>query len=374
MVSYGLGIRRRFATSACLTVLSLAVSLALSGRLQAQPAQRQGPLQVWFSPRQDYYNSATRTLSWTHYDFLAMFEPNAHWQRALAQIDAIMFDTSHAAEGFSRNGVPSLPKIRAMLARHELKVGGGGSVLYTDGLCSGTAVEGMTGDKGYAREAVLTTRTWHDAGMPMTYFVMDSPFYFGYDYKHDKCHFSIEDVARRTATTMRMIRAYYPKIIIVDAEGPGEQLPAQWLPDYHRFLSAFRAEYGAPIDYLDMDLHWTDTWHTGYRWVTAAKEITDDIHRQGLRVSLIVNAEDLNWDPDVPPPRANASPKIAMTADYWIAAVRKHIDLIKRNAIQLDAVDLASWMKFPRQNLPETDPLAWTAVVNYAHEVLAPSK
>jgi hypothetical protein len=323
---------------------------------------------------QDHYDPMSRTVSWTYYDFLSMLAPDGPWRRAAHRIDGLMVSMVHSVEGYSQKGVPSLPDIHTMLDRFGLKAGGGGSVVYTGGLCPGAGVEGMTSDTDYAREVVSTAQRWHDAGLPLTYFGMDGPFYFGYIYTHDKCHFSIEDVARRAATTMKMIKALYPNIIVIDAEGPGADLPAKWLPDYHRFLEAFRSAYGAPIDYLDMDLHWTDTWHTGYRWVTAAKEIADDMHRQGLRVSLIVDAEDGAWDPDVPPPDPAAPARQAMTADYWMAAVRKHIDLIKQNAIPLDAVDFESWMKFPRHNLPETDPQAWTSIVNYAHDVLTPSK
>jgi hypothetical protein len=352
----------------------LALCIATCGLANAQPAPQREPIKIWFGPRQDYFDSTTHSVTWTHFDFLGLLRPQAPWQGAARQIDAMMFNVTHASEGFNQVGVPSLPDIRAMLALHQFKAGGGGSVVYTDGLCKGAGVEGMSSDKDFAREVFFTTRTWHDAGLPLSYFTMDSPFFFGYIVMKDKCHFSIEDVARRAATTVKMIRTLYPNIVIIDAEGPGAELPAQWLPEYSRFLAAFRSAYGAPIDYLDMDLHWADSWHTGYRWVTAAKQIVDYVHKQGVRVGLLVNAEDGEWDPDVPPPDPKASPQTAMTAAYWMAAVHKHIDLIKQNAIPLDAVDIGSWMKFPARNLPETDPQSWTSVVNYAHDVLTPSK
>jgi len=85
---------------------------------------------------------------------------------------------------------------------------------------------------------------------------------------------------------------------------------------------------------------------------------------------LLVNAGDLEWDNDVPIPPGSSDPRKDMTNSYWMAAVRKHIDLIKQHAIPLDAIDFASWMKFPQRNLPESDPEAWTSLINYAHDVL----
>jgi hypothetical protein len=362
-------VKCRVALAAC-----VAVYLSIPKEVLAQPAPRQAPPQLWFAPMQGHVDLASQTVSWTYHDFLAMLVPDAPWQHAAHRIDAMMFDSTHAVEGFSRNGVPSMPEIHAMLTRIGVKAAGGGGVVYTGGYCQGGAVEGTTGDKDYAHEVVATTKTWHDLGLPMNYFVMDSPFFFGYEVIYDKCHLSIEDVAERAATTMKMIKALYPNIVIIDAEGPGPKLPAQWLPDYHRFLAAFRSDYGAPIDYLDMDLHWVDAWHTGYAWVSAAKEIAEDMHKQGVRVSLIVDAEDQNWDPEVPPPDPAASARVAMTAEYWMAAVRKHIELIKKNAIPLDALDLEDWMRFPRNNLPEGDPQAWASVVNYMHDMFTPTK
>ncbi len=357
--------------SACRRVTSFGIATAMTSLMLSMPAQGQSaPPQIWFGPMQDHYDPASRQVSWTYHDFPAMLKPNAPWQNAAHAIDAMMFNSTHAAEGFHTDGVPSLPDIKAMLSRNTFKAGGGGATIYTDGVCQGGGVEGMSSDKGFERETYSTVKRWHDEGLPMSYFVMDGPYAYGYDYMQDKCHFSIEDVARRAATTMKMVRDLYPDIVVIDAEGPGKGLPSAWFPGYHRFLEAFHAAYGAPIAYLDMDLHWSDTWHTGYRWVTAAREIADDMHHHGLRVSLIIDAEDLNWDPDVTPPDPSASPRTTMTEEYWMASVRKHIDLVHENALPLDAVDLESWMRFPRNNLPEINPAAWASAVDYAHKVL----
>jgi hypothetical protein len=365
--------RRSFAVAAFISGYLVALGGTFSPSF-AQKAPTQPTPEIWFGPLQDRYDDKRKVISWTDTDFLDLVHSGALWARARRSVSALMLSVVHASEGYSQRGVPSLPEIGAMLSANHLAVGGGGSVVFTDGLCKGGGVEGMTDDKGFAREVYYTTKTWHDDGMPMEYFVIDGPYYFGYVFLQDKCHFTIEDVARRTATTLRMIRDLYPNIKLIDAEGPAAQPVANWLPNYHRFLDAFRREYGASIDYLDMDLHWTDTWHTGYRWTTAAKQIAEDMHKQGVKVSLIIDAEDQNWDPDVPPPNLKADPRTTMTADYWMAAVRKHIDLVKQDSIPLDAVDIESWMKFPRYNLPETDPLAWTSIINYAHDVLTPGK
>jgi hypothetical protein len=345
-----------------LLVLFLSLALAHAAAAQQKP-------QIWFVPLQEHYNTPNPGITWDYYDFSALLEPDAPWQIAARRVDALAISVVHITEGADHGIGPGFKTVKAMIDRLHVKVSGGGSVMFTDGQC-GSVIEGVSADKGFAREVYFTTKTWHDNGMPLDYFVMDGPFGFGYTALRDKCGFSPEEVANRTATTMRKIRDLYPNIIIVDSEGPGPDGAAAWLPGYHRFLDAFNSAYGKPIDYINMDLAWSDKWHKGAYWVRTAREITDDLHKRGMKVSLLINAEDQSWDPDVAPEDTKANPDRSMNAQYWMASVRKHIDLVVANNLPLDAIDIESWMKFPRKNLPETDATAWTSVVNYAYDAI----
>src|SRR4051812_76373 len=95
------------------------------------------------------------------------------------------------------------------------------------------------------------------------------------------------------------------------------------------------------------------------------------MHARGIKVSLFLNAASNAFDPALQPARGATRAKESMTEEYWIKAVRAHIDLIKQQAIPVDAVHLDSWARYPGRNLPETDPLAWTSLVNYAYDQLA---
>jgi hypothetical protein len=304
-----------------------------------------------------------------------MLDPASPWQTAAKRLDMIGFATAHAVEIYGKTKTtPSLPAIKAMIDRIKFRVAGGGSVVALGDRCHANGVEGVTNDPEVASEATWTTKAWHDYGLPMDAYVMDSPYYFAGIHLAKQCHFTPEEVAQRAAATMKGLKALYPNLQVMDAEGPGEIPVAQWLPNFHRFLNAFKAAYGAPITAVHLDMHWADDWHNGYRWVTAVRQITDDLHKQGVKVALIMDAYDGQWDPDLPPPNPKADPRTAMTAQYWMAAVRKHIDLIKSEKLPIDAVAFASWMRFPTRNLPETDPTAWTSAINYAHDVLRPGK
>lgn len=326
--------------------------------------------EIWFGPMQDHFDPAARVVSYDFHDFLKMIASDEGWIGAARASDALMFNSTHAVEGFDHSGVPSLARIANVLKNHRLRAAGAGPVIYTDGVCGKSGTEGISMDHDFAREIYFTSRVWKEAGLPMDFFVMDGPFGFGINGDQINCHYTIDEVARRAATSMKKIRELYPNILVIDAEGCGRELPAQWLPQYKVFVKAFQKYYGAPIAFLDMDLHWIDAWHTGYRWPNAANEIAKEVHKWGLKVSLIVNAEDGAWDVDLPLPEGANPTKPAVTEEYWMAAVRKHIEIVKRDHIPLDAIDLESWMRFPVENLPESDPSAFASLVMYADEIL----
>ena len=192
---------------------------------------------------------------------------------------------------------------------------------------------------------------------------MDSPLVFGHYVTENQCHFSIEDVARRAATSVNMVLQDFPDAVIVDAEGPAWLPPSAWLPDYERFVKAFDAVSRKPIEYLNLDMHWTNSWHTGYNWVDATRQIANFAHAHGLKVGLIMDADDRY----VESPDGRVITKEPMTNDLWMQQVRGHMQLAHDARLPLDAISINSWMRFPKRNLPESDPNAFTSLVNFAY-------
>ena len=181
---------------------------------------------------------------------------------------------------------------------------------------------------------------------------MDGPFFFGYYVSAKSCHYSIADVAHRAAETFKQIQKFYPNVKIMDAEGPGPTPVATWLPEFKQWLSAFASESGHQIDAVGMDLHWNDAWHTGYDVVDAIRQTTIFLHQHGVKAGLYVNAPDAGVD--------NVQ---------WMNGNREHLRIAAGSGVDLDFLYIASWMKFPLYNLPETDTSAYTSLVNDAFSI-----
>lgn len=321
------------------------------------PSHAAGPPEIWFAPMQDAANANGKGVNFTSHDFPAMVSSLDGWKNAAHRIAAIELNTKHIVEAY-----PDLPAVVRMVNAGGFKVIGGGSVLYSNGECKPN--EGMNGDHDFEHENVGTLSAWHDKGGRLDILSMDGPFFFGL-YAAKDCHFSIEEVARRAANTVNRIAAFYPNVAVLDVEGPGPVTVDRFLPDYAVFLRDFNRFSHRPITQMSLDMHWIDAWHTGYRWVEATRKMANFAHNHGLKIGLLMDAEDNT----VESADGTVIGRDKVTLPSWMQMVRAHIALAHREKLPLDHVEIVSWMKFPRRNLPETDPNAMASLVDDAWTV-----
>jgi hypothetical protein len=289
-------------------------------------------------------------VEFTKFDFSQMLDAYAPWQKAASRVSVLTIG-GHTMELFH-----DLPSVVAMTNRYGFKVATAGAMISTDGLCAIQATEGVDSkNKNFAGEVVYALKKWKLSGGRLDYIIMDSPFYFGYYVIARDCHYSIADVAHRAAATLKEIRQLYPAVKVMDAEGPGAMPVDRWLPDFKQWLLDFKVDSGQQIDAVGMDFHWRDAWHTGYDWVSAVRTTSALLHTQGIASGLYINAEDQNT-----------------TNVNWMKVNREHLETALKPNSGLDFVYIASWGRFPDRNLPESDPTAYTSLVNDAYTHLHP--
>lgn len=315
---------------------------------------------IWFSPLQDAVNSDGAGINYTTYDFPAMVASITPWQNAASYLSALGLDVVHIVEAY-----PNVQSVISMDNTNNFPVVGGGAMVFTNGSCTIPTTEGVSSDTGYEHETYLTLHQWKLDGGSIAYIGMDGPFNYGYYALQQYCNFTIEQVAQSAATTVNMILEDYPNAQIVDEEGPGALLPAAWLPQYAQFVSAFNAVSHVPIGYLAMDMHWVDTWDTGYDWVDASSQITQYAHGLGMKVGLFMDADDQY----VESANGSVTTTTPMTDAHWMQQVEGHMQLANQDGMPLDFIYIASWMDYPLLNLPQTNSTAFTYLVDYAHQL-----
>jgi len=328
------------------------VSILVSSR--AWSVQADASPQIWFSPRQDNINMLQppgHRVEFTKFDFADMLGANAPWQTAASRVSVLTVGV-HTMEVFG-----DLASVVAMTNRNGFKIATAGPMISTDGLCAVNGMEGIDSkSKHFAGEILFAIKKWKLLGGRIDYIIMDSPFYFGYYVIAKDCHYSIAEVARRAAATLKEIRLLYPSVKVMDAEGPGAMPINPWLLDFQQWLQDFKVESGKPIDAVGMDFHWRDAWHTGYDWVSAIRTTSAFLHKQGISAGLYINAEEQK----------------NITNVTWMSANREHLKTALKPSSGLDFVYIASWGKFPDRNLPESDPTSYTSLVNDAFTDLHP--
>jgi hypothetical protein len=219
-------------------------------------------------------------------------------------------------------------------------------MLFNGGTC-GIGIEGMSKDADKNRETVALAKKWKAAGGRWDYIVMDGPLYFGFHYAKD-CHYSMQEVANKAAATLKGVMEYFPDIHVADAEGPGEFPNSQWLSEMQDWFKTFREASGKPIEAVTLDLHWKDR-RPGQNFQDTTQRATQLFHTLGVRSGLVVNAE--------------SNPM--MTDETWMDDNRRNARAAAAADLNLDFVLINSWHGHPSHNLPETDPEAYTSLIDY---------
>jgi hypothetical protein len=304
------------------------------------------PVQIWFVPltwnlKDSNLKESGPKIEYTKHDFPALLQPGSAWQNAASHVTVVEMP------GNVVWSYPDLPGLIAFLQAHHFKVAFSDGMLFTGGTC-GKGIEGMSQDPDANRESIVIAQKWKAAGGSLDYVVMDGPLYYGTRYAKD-CHYSMPEVARRVGATLAGIRNSFPDVRVVDAEGPAEYPDSVWLADMADWFKEFQRVTGRPIEAVELDLHWSDM-RPGQTFQTTAQRSSDYFHKLGVRTGLIINAD--------------AGPNT--TDAEWMDANREHISAAAKGGLGLDFIALNQWQNHPTLNLPETDPNAYTSLIDFA--------
>lgn len=328
-----------------------ALATLISNPAHAQNVPKGAPegTEIWFSPLAWEVSKTTHQIDYSAHDFKELLRPDAPWQRAAAHV---------AVVSMPANVVWSYPDRQALIhffRDHRFKAAFSFGMLFDDGLCQ-KGIEGVSQDHDFNHEAVGIAKLWKEAGGALDYVVMDAPLGYGH-FIVPSCSHTIDDVARRAAATFNRIRSYFPSVRAVDAEGPARLPDPEWFEMMDSWLTAFKHDTGLRIDMVALDLHWRDL-RPGNSWEKTTLRSVAFLHVRGVRAGLIVN------DDQVGP---------GVTDGSWMDANRRHIDDIARGGgLGLDSILISSWMGYPRNNLPENDPTAYSSLVDYVFRTIHP--
>lgn len=194
-------------------------------------------------------------------------------------------------------------------------------------------------------------------GGSVDYAGMDEPLCFGH---YDKAgpQYSIDeffDPAKgNVQASIAVIKKYFPNVKFVQAEPINaynwvytEEGAANYADEFAAWAAAFKQHTGSPITALHLDI-----W-----WPRPLKPVMRQFSEKVLRPQGILLGVMFNGDGHV------------KTDVEAIAAAKEHIRYWYAQGLpDPDQILMQDWFKHPTHNLPETDPTAFTSLVNWSTE------
>ena len=326
--------------------------------------------QIWYDPTCHWRNATPGSAGMDFWDLFAT--PNTQWPKAQrrVQVVEVMVNPPLMWWAYLRQGNKATPAQREAYLDQPQYLPRLFKFLRDNqiALCVGfEAVHGpkhLEGVDPHAVEGVekVCQQIQRDGGM-VDYAGLDEPLCFGH-YNEKGPRYSIEeffDPAKGDVqASVAIIKKYFPKIKFVEAEPVNgyewvysEAGVTRYVDDFAAWAAAFKRHTGSPIAALQLDIWWPRPLKPVIR------RLCDKVLRpQGIQLGVMFNGDG----------------RVKTDAEA-IAACKEHIRYWYAQGLpEPDQVLMQDWFAHPTNNLPETDPLAFTSMVNWFVENLAEIK
>jgi hypothetical protein len=295
------------------------------------------PQTIWFCP--------IIPAAWNNFigsqDYLDLFVPGAPWASASSRVQIFKMYTqmlvSSVPGSFSDN---TLRQIFAYLNSHHI------ALAVEFGPLTPTAPPGCGMDtEGFGGETALPLATRiEQLGGNLQYIAFDEPFSFGGLYNGaNACHWTPRQVAVNALQNVDQIRTVFPNVIVGDIEPvPNNTGSLNWLTQYTAWIDAWRAAAGAPFAFFYFDVDWT------VNWKPSVESLRQVLVQRAIPFGIIYNG----WLSD-------------STDASWIGDSESHYVAWEAQGGAIpDHVIFQSWYPYPRHVLPESDPTAFTYLID----------
>ena len=289
------------------------------------------PPTTWFAPLPQIPNGSDGAA-----DYLDLFSASAPWGNAAARVTVFKI---YAAEVDFIFDDASLRNMFADLKRRHIALAMEWGPLEAVGSC-GVGIEGFNGGIG-----LRLAQKIRDLGGSLQYVAFDEPFEFGSVYAGpNACQWSAQQVAHDAAQHLAQIRSVFPDVVAGDIEVvPDAVAMDTWLGAYQQWFDAWEAETGKRFAFFHFDVDWASDWKP------AAAALARALRARRVPVGQIyIGAGD------------------ATTDAAWLAsAEQRAADVETRVGFGPDQVIFQSWEPLPHHVLPETDPTAFTYLIDW---------
>jgi hypothetical protein len=286
--------------------------------------------QIWFGPLDPSPPDANRPYS-GRLDFFRLFTDDATWKNAAGGTNVFKF----YGGWLDRNATNAeLEPVIADLKRRGMGIAFEGGPLTPTTLCTGV-IEGFAGPV----EGSSAARKIKQAGGTVDYVDLEHPYdAVTFANGPQVCRYSPEQAAQDVSRYVRAIREIFP-----DARFGAVETAENDLTHVRRWVEAYRSVMGENLDYFNFDLNYYQP-----NWAQQARAIEDYLHKQGIEFGMFYRGDEID-----------------STGEEWLAkAEERFVEYEVIAGGRPDRAIFQSWHPQPEHLLPETDPGAFTYLID----------
>jgi hypothetical protein len=310
------------------TVPSAAASGTALGPTHTAPDLSKRPL-TWFAPLPPQKGGPYDGSD----DWSDLWKAGPDWDQLAAKLDIFKF---YGGWVFAESSTPEIERARTTLDGFNLGLAVETSPLIPTAECgrddSGNIVEGFAGEQ--ARDTMENIRK---AGGTVDLITLDEPWFYAHVYDGPgACHWPNDRIATGVADFIKVVREYFPNVVVGDIEPMPSPVTAAGLGDW---LDAWQQAVGAPAPFLHVDPDWGRT-----DWAGLVGDIGKEAHARNVPFGFITLG-DYTDQSDL----------------TWLHKSGVRLNRLREIAgVEPDHVIFQSWTDHPDRALPEADPTTYT--------------
>jgi hypothetical protein len=285
---------------------------------------------VWFTPL-PYTVQPDGIFGST--DYLSLFSPTAPWQQAASHVQ--VFKIYGVVDNFSD---ADLTNLIANLKSRNIAL-----ALEWPVLSSSTCGAGLEGFGGSLLPLVQRIQA---LGGTLSYLAMEQPFQWGSLYQgSNACQWTAQQVATNALVEINQAQTVFPNLLVGDITAiPSFPYVTNWVAQYGIWFDTWRSLTGAPLAFFHLDVNWTEP-----NWQAAIAAVRPAVEQRGIPFGIVYNGfltdeSDSAWMADA----ENHFVEYEVTSGY----------------APPEQVNFQSWNPNPTHVLPETDPTAFTYLID----------
>lgn len=267
-------------------------------------------------------------------DYFELFAPDAPWAEALEHLDVFRL---HAFQMRHYLSDADLRLIIDWLDERQIPL-----LFETEPLQPPDPAECDHSESFEGPYDLEMAKRYKDLGGTIAVVAIEQPFTYAHQLEGPRvCHYTLERIVGEVTDYMTEMRKMFPGVPMGSIEGLVRS-PESTPDDMALWIDTYEELAGEPLAFLHIDVDWSVP-----GWPEILRGIEDVADERGVPFGVLYNGAS------------------ETTSEKWLQLAAEHVAEYEVNAGgTVDHVNFVSWVDQPDRVLPESDPGAFTSLIN----------